>query len=129
VQDPRSALHLLPAAKIVRNAPDLLDSQAMRRVIAELSSHYDLVVIDSAPILPVNDTKILTRLADAVLFVVRWERTPRSAAGDAVKALRSVRAPLAGAVLSLADTKRFHYYSFGYAGYTYSSAYSKYYES
>jgi capsular exopolysaccharide synthesis family protein len=129
VGEPRSPLALLPAAKSVSNAPDLVESQAMRRLVKQLSETYDLVVIDSAPILPVNDTRILSRLADAVLFVIRWENTPRNAALDAVKSLRSVHAPLAGVVLSLADTKRFHYYSFGYAGYHYSSAYTKYYEN
>ncbi len=127
VKDPLGPLSMLPAVKSVSNAPDLLESHAMQRLVEQLSSSFDLVVIDSAPILPVNDTKILARLCDAVVFVVRWEQTPRNAALDAVKALRSVHAPLAGVVLSFADTKRFHYYSFGYAGYAYSSAYSKYY--
>jgi exopolysaccharide transport family protein len=128
VPDSRSSLTLLPATKGVRNAPDLLESQAMRNLVTQLSGQYDVVIIDSAPILPVNDTKILARLADAMLFVVRWEETPRGASLDAVKALRGAHAPLAGAVLSMADPKRFHYYSFGYAGYAYASAYAKYYE-
>ena len=85
------------------------------------------MIVNSAPILPVTDTRILTRLTDAVLFVVRWEKTPRDAAADAVKSLRDVHAPIAGVALTRADTKRFHYYSFGYGSYYY--AYAKYYES
>jgi exopolysaccharide transport family protein len=126
-QDPRTPLAVLPALKHVKNAPDLLDSQAMRNIITQLRGVFDMVIIDSAPILPVNDTKILTRLADAVLFIVRWENTPRDASADAVKALREIGAPLAGVALARADTKRLHYYSFGYGDYYYS--YSKYYES
>ena len=129
VNDPMSSLALLPAARGVRNAPDLLESNAMRHLLNSLAETYDMVVVDSAPILPVNDTKILTQLADATLFVVRWEKTPRGAAQDAVKALRSAHAQLAGAVLSMTDPKRFHYYAFGYAGYSYASAYAKYYEA
>ncbi len=125
VRDSRTSLEILPVIKHVSNAPDLLESHAMERLISQLEERYDLVVIDSAPVLPVNDTKVLTRLVDTVVFVVRWERTPRRASIDAVRALRDVHAPIAGAVLSRADTKRFHYYSFGYGGYY--SAYSRYY--
>lgn len=127
MKDPKSAVMLLPAARHVKNAPDLIESQALTKVVLDLRKVFDFVIIDSAPILPVTDTRILTRLADAVLFVVRWEKTPRDAAVDAVKTLRDVHAPLAGVALTRADTKRFHYYSFGYGSYYY--AYAKYYEA
>jgi capsular exopolysaccharide synthesis family protein len=126
VPDPKGPASILPVMSHVKNAPDLVESNAMAKTIAHLRTIFDYVIIDSAPILPVNDTKILARLADAVVFIVRWEQTPRNAAFDAIKALREVRAPIAGVVLTRADTKRFHYYSFGYGSYYY--AYSKYYE-
>jgi exopolysaccharide transport family protein len=127
VQDSKSSVMLLPVARHVKNAPDLIESQSMAKLVADLRQRFDLVVIDSAPVLPVTDTRILTRLSDAVLFVIRWERTPRDAASDAVRSLRDVNATIAGIALTRADAKRFHYYSFGYGGYYY--AYSKYYES
>ncbi len=127
VKDSKSALMILPVTQHVKNAPDLVESHALARLITGLRTKFDLVVLDSAPILPVTDTRILTRLADTVLFVVRWERTPRDAAADAVKLLRDVHAPIAGVALARADAKRYHYYSFGYGSYYYS--YSKYYET
>jgi polysaccharide biosynthesis transport protein len=127
MKDPKSNVQILPAAKHVKNAPDLIESQALAKVILDLREQFDYVILDSAPILPVTDTRILTRLADAVLFVVRWEKTPRDAAADAMKSLRDVHAPIAGVALTRADTKRFHYYSFGYGSYYY--AYAKYYEA
>jgi exopolysaccharide transport family protein len=127
MKDPKSNLQILPAGKHVKNAPDLIESQALAKVILDLRQQFDYVILDSAPILPVTDTRILTRVADAVLFVVRWEKTPRDAAVDAVKSLRDVHAPIAGVALTRADTKRFHYYSFGYGSYYY--AYAKYYEA
>lgn len=126
VPDSKSGATLLPAYRHVKNAPDLIESRAMSTMISQLRASYDYVIIDSAPVLPVNDTKILSRLADAVVFIVQWEQTPRTAAYDAVKALREIHAPIIGIVLTRADTKRFHYYSFGYSGYYYS--YSKYYD-
>ena len=74
--------------------------------------------------LPVNDTKILSRLADAVLFVVRWEKTPRDAAVNALRSLADVHAPVPGVALARADNERFRYYSYGYQNYY---NYSKYY--
>ena len=97
----------------------------MERFIAALRASHDLVIIDSAPLLPVNDTKILARLVDSVVFVVRWERTPREAAKTAIRALKDVNAPLTGFVLTRADTKRFRYYSYGYQ--SNYGAYNKYY--
>src|SRR5262249_19359011 len=82
IKDPQSSTLILPVTKQVTNAPGLLDSQSMRKLVAALSAVFDLVIVDSAPILPVNDTRILATFADAVLFVVRWESTPRKAASD-----------------------------------------------
>jgi capsular exopolysaccharide synthesis family protein len=127
VQDTKSSAMLLLSKGHVRNAPDLIESQAMAKLVGKLRTYFDLVILDSAPILPVTDTRTLTRLADAVLFVVRWEKTPRDAAADALKSLREIRAPIVGVALTMADTKRLHYYSFGYSNYYYT--YSKYYET
>ena len=124
VSDPRSPVSVLTAAKGAVSPPDLLGSVAMSRVVAGLRNHFDLVVIDSAPLLPVNDTKILAQLADAVVFVVRWEKTPRDAVVQAVRHLMDVNAPVAGVVLSRANTERYKYYSYGYQDY---HNYNKYY--
>jgi succinoglycan biosynthesis transport protein ExoP len=125
ITDARSGALVIPVFKKAPNPPELLGSVAMERFIAALRASYDLVIIDSAPLLPVNDTKILARLVDSVVFVVRWERTPRDAVKTAIRALKDVNAPLAGFVLSRADTKRFRYYSYGYQ--SNYRAYNKYY--
>src|SRR5476649_1307818 len=124
VPDPRSPAAVLAASKGAVSPPDLLGSVAMSRVISGLKNYYDLVVIDSAPLLPVNDTKILAQLADAVVFVVRWEKTPRDAVVQAARHLMDVNAPIAGVVLSRADIERYKYYSYGYQDY---HNYNKYY--
>ena len=128
---PPQHLKSLSVVMLARNQAENIEAAITDalQVASLVADCYEVVIVDSAPILPVNDTRILAQLADAMLFVVRWEKTPRGAAHDAVKALRESQAPLAGAVLSMTDPKRFHYYSFGYAGYAYASAYAKYYEA
>jgi capsular exopolysaccharide synthesis family protein len=123
-KDSRSDALILSCVKKPANPSDLLSSLAMKDLIVTLSKTFDTVIIDSAPVLPVNDTKILSQLADTVLFVVRWEKTPREAVSNAIRSLADARAPIAGIALSRADMKRFQYYSYGYQDYQY---YNKYY--
>jgi succinoglycan biosynthesis transport protein ExoP len=123
-KDSQTNALVLPAVKSTINAPDLLASTAMERLIEGLKTYYDLVIIDSAPLLPVNDTKVLCGLVDAVVFVVRWERTPRDAVVNAARMLADVHAPVAGVVLARADASRYQYYSYGYQNY---GGYNKYY--
>jgi capsular exopolysaccharide synthesis family protein len=123
-KDPKSNAVILPCLKPAVNPADVLSSQTMQRLIDNLSKTFDLVIIDSAPILPVNDTKILSRLADTVLFVVRWEKTPREAVATALRSLRDVHATISGVAMTRADTERFRYYNYGYQSYY---SYNKYY--
>jgi len=125
VNDPRSSVVFLPTLKKAPNPPELLGSAAMERFITGLRNYYDLVIIDSAPLLPVNDTKIIAQFADAVVFVVRWEKTPREAVRNGLRGLTDVGAKVAGFALSRADPRRFRYYSYGYR--SYYGAYNKYY--
>jgi succinoglycan biosynthesis transport protein ExoP len=123
-KDPRSDLLILSCVKKPVSPSDLLSSNSMKQLVANLSKGFDFVVIDSAPMLPVNDTKILSQLADTVLFVARWEKTPREGISNALRALIDVHAPVAGVALARADMARFQYYSYGYQDYHY---YNKYY--
>jgi len=125
VKDPRSGVDVIGAVKRAPNPPELLGSAAMERFLTALRSQYDLVIVDSAPLIPVHDTKVLAQLADSIVFVVRWEKTPREAVKTGIRALKDVSGPLAGFVLSRADTHRFRYYSYGYQNYR--GSYGKYY--
>ena len=122
--DGRSETWLLPCLHAPASPADILSSHAMQNLVTNLRSRFDLVLIDAAPILPVNDTKILGLLADAVLFVVRWEKTPRDATVNALRSMLDMRLPVAGVALARADNERFRYYSYGYQNYY---SYSRYY--
>lgn len=124
VKDVRSDAQILPCLRAPPNALDLLSSRAMHLLIESVHKMYDLVLIDSPPILPVNDAKTVSKLADAVLFVVLWNKTPRDAVINAVKGLANVQAPIAGVALSRADQRQFQYYSYGIQNY---DSFSRYY--
>ena len=112
VKDPLSDALILPARRL-GNPSDVLASGKLAGLIERLSASCDLLVIDSSPLLATNDARILAQFADAVLFVVRWERTSRDAALHALRSLTDAMAPVAGVVFSRADWEQFHYYNYG----------------
>ena len=123
VKDDKSGAFTLPSVNTPGNPGDLLSSQIMQKIVNRLREKFDFIVIDSPPVLPVNDAKILSRLADAVLFVVRWEKTPREAVLSSIRALTDVRANVSGIAMTRADNERFRHYSYGYQDY---KEYSRY---
>lgn len=126
VKDPKSDLDILPIATGTANPPDVLSSSQMRLLLERLRKDYDLVVLDSAPVLPVSDSRVLSRIADETVFVVRWNETPKDAAQAAIRELRLYDANIAGVVLAAVDTAAQAKYGYGDGGYYYGK-YSRYY--
>ena len=120
--DPESGLKILPARDGGDLSPDLVNSDGMRTTLMAASQQYDLVVVDSPPVLPVADSLVLSRHADGVLYIVRWEATPRDAIGNGLQALADAGAHLIGTALTQVDFDRYTRYSYGDAG----SHYRKY---
>ena len=127
LRDPISPLEFVPVAAPPANPSDLLASQAMKNLIQVLREHYDLIILDAAPVLPVSDTRMLARLADKVVFAVKWDATPREAVMSGIKLLRDANADIAGTVLTQADLRRHAIYGYGDSAYGYGGNYAKYY--
>lgn len=128
--EPDSGLHVLMAreneARTILNPADALSSETFRNLIAMLRDSYDLVIMDTPPVLVVSDARIVSRLADAVLYVVKWDSTVYGAAQEGVKDLHGIEAPLAGAVMTMIDESRAAKYSYEGYGY-YRGRYRDYY--
>ena len=118
--DEVSGMHFIPAKSGTANPQDLLGSQHMRLLLEQVRSRYDLVVLDSPPILVVSDGIILSHAADTTMYIVRWEKTPRHVVAGAIKMLRANGGHLAGAVLSRVNTRRHSAYGYGDSAYYYS---------
>ena len=87
---------------------------------------FDLIVIDSAPLLGVTDTKVLSRFVDRLLFVVQWDKTNRETALNSLAHIREARGRVAGIVLTQVDMRRHARYGYGDVG-QYYGKYHKYY--
>jgi polysaccharide biosynthesis transport protein len=86
LHDPLSPLRVMPAGARQGGPTDqLLTGKAWQDLLAGLRQDFDVIVIDSPPILPVVDTRYLLRQADAVVQVVRYGTTPQAAAREAAQ--------------------------------------------
>ena len=94
------ALDVLPCGDAPANPSEMLDSDAFDELLAELRRRYDAVVIDSPPVLPVTDARVLSKHADGVIFVLRAMVTSKRSAVHAREALARVGAPLLGVVVN-----------------------------
>ncbi|MEI9995406.1 MAG: polysaccharide biosynthesis tyrosine autokinase [Rhizomicrobium sp.] len=129
IKDEISSLHILLPGATVNNPPDILSSAAMRNLLEAARQSYDLVLIDSSPVLPVIDARLLARLCDTTVFFIRWEETPKDAAQEALRLLLSFDAPIAGVALSMTDRKRQTRYGYHGDSYSYYGKYKDYYAS
>lgn len=112
-------LDILLSGPLPPNPAELLGSKKMVRLISELRSGYDRVIIDTPPITAVTDSVVLSAIADAVVLVVRTNETPRQVIQNGVEQLRSVNANIIGAVLNGVNAGRDSYYYYQYYYYYY----------
>ena len=105
-------LDVLPGGALPPNPSELLGSEAMRRLLAELRTQYASVVFDTPPTLAVTDATVLGASADGVILVLRAGETDELAAQRAVEVFRRVQARIAGSVLNAVEKQRVRYYHY-----------------
>ena len=121
-----SSLKVIPAGMPTMNATNVLGSKKMATLLDELRGRFDLIVIDSPPLMAAADARILSRLSDATILTVRWGSTRRQAVKMSVRQLLAAGAPLAGGLLTLVNAKKHAQYSYGDSG-AYVGELEKYY--
>lgn len=117
---------LLPGKKTAVNAADLFSSKRFAGLVAEARSTYDIVLIDTPPVLVVPDSMIIAQQADALLFSVHWDRTSPGQVAESMNKLGLVGISVTGLILNRVDPKGMRRYGYGdtYGGYgKYGSAY------
>lgn len=113
---------LLPAGTIPPNPVDLLMSQKMGLVLHYCGRKYDLVIIDSPPVMGLSDSPILSRQADATLLIVSNKKVTRKAVKSALNRLKSAGGNIVGAALTKFEINKLDYnYAYRYMQYNYYS--------
>src|SRR6185436_2419309 len=96
-------------------------SRPMEDLLAVLTSRYDIVLIDTPPLLPVTDAAILAKLAGGALVVIGADRLHRQQLAGALGSLETVGARVLGLVLNRLHHKQTGAYSYSYSYYDYAS--------
>jgi len=99
-QTPIAGLFVLTCGALPSNAANLLSGTRMRVLLQELREQFDMIVLDTPPVLATADAGIVASLTDGVLLVVRAGATDRNAAQRACQHLANVGARVVGTVLN-----------------------------
>ncbi len=118
---PIDGLWVMPTGRKTTVPGELLGSQKMRDAIDELKSKFDFVIIDTPPVLAVNDASLVSFLADYTLLVTSADDTSMGDLERAVETLSSVGQLADGVVLNRFDAQRAYGYSYGSKGYGYGA--------
>jgi len=124
--DLESGLHFLPVKGQTTNPTDLLEHPRMAELLTRAREEFDLVILDSAPLASVADSRLAALLADKLLFVLRWGSTEAGAASESLQLLREIGVEPAGAVFTMVDLKKHAQYGYGDLGQYYGKT-AKYY--
>ncbi|HEY2788982.1 MAG TPA: polysaccharide biosynthesis tyrosine autokinase [Gaiellales bacterium] len=111
------SLHVLPSGPMPPNPADLIESSVVSEVLLDLAERADVVLLDSAPLLPVSDGVVLSNKVDAMLIVVRATTVRRPVLAELQRVLGACPAAKLGFVLTGSDEGEGYGYGYGYAGY------------
>ncbi len=124
--DKRSGLHFITSNPNTVHSQDLLASKKMNDFLQAAAKKYDMVILDTPPVMAVSDALVLSGKVDAALFMVRWDKTPRPLVKAALKQLHACNIPLAGTVLNRVNLEKHARYGYSDRGYYYGR-YKEYY--
>jgi succinoglycan biosynthesis transport protein ExoP len=126
VRDTQTNADILPLGDAPTSLKDVFGSAAMDGLLAQLRNRYDLVVLDTAPVVPVAEARVLAQKADFVVMVARWRTTPYQAIQGALGLLSGNNVRVGGMVLNHVDMEQQVRHGYGDVAY-YFNAYRKYY--
>jgi capsular exopolysaccharide synthesis family protein len=115
-------LQFLPSGRLPRASLGVLDPKKIRELIQSLKMKYDLVFIDTPPVVGISDSSIIAKEADSSILVIQYRKYPIDMLRKALASLQAQSINISGAVLNNINVMRDDYY------YYYHSYYSDYYQ-
>ena len=120
-------LDFISAGPRVKNPGDMLSTDKVKNLIDALAKEYDYVLIDSPPLLPVNDARALSLAADLILFVVRQDMVSSSEIREALEIFNRGGSEVDGLIFHGYIPSRVRYgYNYGANYWRYGKKYGKY---
>lgn len=121
VRTPVENLYFLPSGMLPADSAGILNSERMNELIADAKSRFDLVLIDSPPILGVSDASVLANEADLTMIVVQHRKLPRHMLMRVKQTVENVGGTVLGVVLNNVDVRSDSQYQYYTSYYTYYS--------
>jgi len=112
-----SSLTVVPVGNCDQSSLDLIGSPAMIEVLKFTSEHYDLVFLDSPPILPVSDAAIISSIAEKTILLVEWNKTDRDLVCQAIDSVHLNKGTVSGVVLNKVNLAAIRSYGYNYRKY------------
>ncbi|MGM9519271.1 MAG: CpsD/CapB family tyrosine-protein kinase [Phascolarctobacterium sp.] len=112
-------LYVLTSGPVAPNPSELLASQNMVDILEELKQHFDYVLVDTPPIMPVTDAAVVSAKVDGTILVIASGAVSPSIAMEAKTRLEQAGAHLLGVVLNKVDVGANSHYGYGYGYYYY----------
>lgn len=116
-------LSIMPGGKRPSNPAELLSSRRFKHLIDLLRQKFDIIIIDTPPLLAVSDPGAVAAIVDGVVLTMRLRRNVKPLATRATKILESVDARLLGVVVNGVSAEAGYGYSYGYNDYRYAYRY------
>jgi polysaccharide biosynthesis transport protein len=110
-----SSLTIVPIGNGAQNSLDLIGSPRMIEVLKFASAHYDLVFLDSPPILPVSDAAVISRIADQTVLLIEWNKTDRDLVFQAIDSIHLNKGTVSGVVLNKVNLATVRSYGYNYS--------------
>ena len=107
-------LFILTSVPIPPNPPEMLDSKRMKELILSLKDHFDMILLDSPPIMPVTDGLILSQIVDGTIVIVSLGSTEKDAFKKTMLSLENIGANILGTVINKASSKAGYYVNYEY---------------
>ena len=112
-------LYVLTSGPVAPNPSELLGSQNMVDIFEELKQHFDYVLVDTPPVMPVTDAAVVSGKVDGTILVIASGEVSPSVAVEAKKRLEQAGAHMLGVVLNKVDVALGGHYGYGYGYYYY----------
>jgi capsular exopolysaccharide synthesis family protein len=118
--DEASGAMILPASIVASRTSDNLGGDRMKELLTALHAAFDLVILDTPPVLPLADARLIASLADGVVMMARWRATSRRAVEAALGILAHNGAEVMGVSLTMADLRKMSAEGYGDPSFYYS---------
>jgi len=112
-----SSLTVVPVGKCDQSSLDLIGSPRMIEVLKFASEHFDLVFLDSPPILPVSDAAVISSIAEKTILLVEWNKTDRDLVCQAIERVNLSKGTVTGVVLNKVNLAAIRTYGYNYSKY------------